>query len=99
METKRIIISVTSDLSTDQRVQKTTQTLHEAGFNVLLVGRKTRKSLPFKANYPFRQFRLLFNSSFEGKVSPSISKATLANVDSLYALVTKTVSYTSKSAE
>ncbi len=64
METKRIIISVTSDLSTDQRVQKTTQTLHEAGFNVLHVGRKTRKSLPFKANYPFRQFRLLFNSSF-----------------------------------
>ena len=64
METKRIIISVTSDLSTDQRVQKTTQTLHEAGFKVLLVGRKTRKSLPFKANYPFLQFRLLFNSSF-----------------------------------
>lgn len=64
MGAKKIIISVTSDLSTDHRVQKTTQTLYEAGFNVLLVGRKTRKSLPFQANYPFRQFRLLFNSSF-----------------------------------
>lgn len=64
METKKIIISVTSDLSTDHRVQKTTQTLYEAGFDVLLIGRKTRKSLPFQAEYPFRQFRLLFNSSF-----------------------------------
>ena len=52
METKKIIISVTSDLSTDHRVQKTTQTLYEAGFDVLLIGRKTRKSLPFQAKYP-----------------------------------------------
>ncbi len=63
MERKKIIISVTSDLSTDHRVQKTAQAFSDAGFMVLLVGRKLRKSLPFQATFRFKRFRLLFNSS------------------------------------
>ncbi|MDR1679780.1 MAG: glycosyltransferase family 4 protein [Prevotellaceae bacterium] len=61
---KRIVISVSSDLSTDQRVQKTTASLHRAGYRVLLVGRQTKQSLPFHAPYPFKRFRLLFSKGF-----------------------------------
>ena len=43
---KRLIVSVTSDLVTDQRVHKVSQTLHENGFDVLLIGRKMKRSLP-----------------------------------------------------
>lgn len=43
---KRVILSVTSDLVTDQRVHKVAQTLHEDGFEVLLTGKKLKESLP-----------------------------------------------------
>lgn len=46
---KRIIISVTNDLSSDQRVHRTATTLHEAGASVILVGRKKPDSLPLQA--------------------------------------------------
>ena len=54
---KRIIISVTSDLSTDQRVHKVATTLHESGFNVLLLGRKFTDSLPIKRKYKTKRFQ------------------------------------------
>jgi len=40
---KRILISVTNDLTTDQRVEKTCEVLSEIGYDVLLVGRKLKK--------------------------------------------------------
>ena len=58
---KRIIISVTNDLVTDQRVEKTCEVLSEIGYDVLLVGRKLKKSLPIQRNYRTKRFRLLFN--------------------------------------
>lgn len=41
----KVIISVVSDLVTDQRVHKASQVLHEQGYDVLLVGRKMKSSL------------------------------------------------------
>ena len=41
---QRILISVTSDLSTDQRVNRTATTLKEAGYRVLVIGRALKTS-------------------------------------------------------
>ena len=61
---KRIVISVTNDLTTDQRVGKTCEVLSEIGYDVLLVGRKLKKSLPIQRNYKTIRFKLLFNKGF-----------------------------------
>lgn len=59
---KRICISVSNDLASDQRVRKISQVLHEMGFKVTLLGR-CRQSSPDMGHRPYRvrRFRLLFN--------------------------------------
>lgn len=58
---KRIILSVISDLVTDQRVHRAAQTLHEAGFEVLLVGRLSKHSLPLNPrDYRTRRLPVIF---------------------------------------
>jgi len=58
---KRVIVSVTNDLVTDRRVDKTCTTLVELGFEVLLVGRQKKDSiLPEHRSYTMERMRLLF---------------------------------------
>jgi glycosyltransferase involved in cell wall biosynthesis len=58
---KRVIVSVINDLSTDQRVHKTCNTIHALGYEVLLVGRKQRKSLPLRSRrYKTKRMFLFF---------------------------------------
>jgi len=59
---KRIIVSVSNDLSTDQRVKKVCSFLHEHGFEVILLGRKLPGSLALTDRpYKIKRFKLLFN--------------------------------------
>lgn len=54
---KRIIATVTNDLTFDRRMQRICRTLAEGGYNVLLVGRALPHSHPL-ATEPFAQHRL-----------------------------------------
>lgn len=59
---ERIIISVTSDLVTDQRVQRTAGTLKEVGYQVMLVGRVLPDSIEMKGKrFRIKRFKLWFN--------------------------------------
>jgi glycosyltransferase involved in cell wall biosynthesis len=58
---KKIIVCVSNDLLTDQRVHKVCCFLKDNGFGVVLVGRKRRKSLPMnKRPYAYKRMYLLF---------------------------------------
>jgi glycosyltransferase involved in cell wall biosynthesis len=61
MKPKKIIVSVTNDLYTDQRVHKVCSFLHENGYDVLLVGRKLKNSQPIADRlYSVKRFKLVF---------------------------------------
>ncbi len=57
MEVKRIVCTVTNDLNYDQRMIRICTSLSGAGYEVLLVGRKKRNSLPLQPK-TFEQKRL-----------------------------------------
>lgn len=60
---RRVIISVVSDLVTDQRVHRTALALHSKGLIVTLVGRKMRSSLQMPERpYQTKRFKLGFES-------------------------------------
>jgi glycosyltransferase involved in cell wall biosynthesis len=56
----KIVVSVSNDLVTDQRVKKVCQTLHEEGFEIVLLGRKLPESLPIERPYRVSRMRLIF---------------------------------------
>ena len=57
MQVKKIIFTVTNDLYYDQRMHRICGTLAEAGYDVLLVGRKLKSSLPLSKK-KYKQYRL-----------------------------------------
>ena len=56
---KHIIISVSNDLSFDQRVHKVCMSLHKAGYSVLLVGRLRKNSVPLDRTYKVKRLRFI----------------------------------------
>jgi len=56
---KLVVLSVTNDLATDQRVQKVAQTLLNMGFEVMLVGRLLKNSMPVK-HFKHHRMKLTF---------------------------------------
>ena len=61
---KKIIISVSTDLISDQRVHKMSTTLHNSGYDVLLVGRKLNNDFFSKRPYRVKRFNLKFRRGF-----------------------------------
>lgn len=61
---KRIVLAVTNDLATDQRVDRSCISLVEAGYDVVLVGRKLPESPKLDPRpYTMQRMRLVFRRS------------------------------------
>lgn len=56
----RVIVSVTNDLCTDQRVHKTCTMLQNMGITPVLIGRKLPESLSVERQYPTHRMSLVF---------------------------------------
>ena len=60
---KRIILTVSNDISYDQRMHRICESLANNGFSVLLVGRKRKHSIPLQTDsFSKKRLRCLFNS-------------------------------------
>ena len=56
-------MAVTNDLVTDQRVHRSCSALKEAGYDVLLIGRRFKTSEPLNREYSTHRMSLVFNRS------------------------------------
>ncbi len=62
---KRAVLTVTNDITTDQRVNKAARTLQKMGFEVLIIGARRNDSKPFDPSYAsIKRFSLLFQKKF-----------------------------------
>ena len=61
LQKKRIIISVTNDLTTDQRVKKVCNSLTDLNYEILLIGRILPDSLKLNRPYSCKRMKLFFN--------------------------------------
>ncbi|HYK47932.1 MAG TPA: group 1 glycosyl transferase, partial [Parafilimonas sp.] len=62
---KHIVFTVTNDLDYDQRMQRICTSLANAGYNVLLVGRKLNTSVPLQQQvFQQKRLRCVFNKKF-----------------------------------
>ncbi|MDD3738506.1 MAG: glycosyltransferase [Lentimicrobiaceae bacterium] len=58
---KKVLISVTNDLVSDNRIAKTADVLFDMGFEVVMIGRKRRKSPPMpERKYKTKRMKLIF---------------------------------------
>jgi glycosyltransferase involved in cell wall biosynthesis len=64
MRKKRVIISVSNNLKTDQRVNKVASTLHNNGFEVLLVGLKSKSHHTAKPSLATKRLPSFFKKGF-----------------------------------
>lgn len=63
LKKKKVIVSVISDLVSDQRVHRVSSFLQENGFDVLLIGRRTKKSLPLEErSYSTKRIHCFFKA-------------------------------------
>lgn len=60
---KRVVVSVTNDISHDQRVQRACSVLQEHGYSVLIIGRRRKWSKNIRLPFRTFRFRLFFNST------------------------------------
>lgn len=58
---QKIVVTVSNDLSTDQRVRKMCSSLQALGYEIILVGRVLNNSLQIERPYEVKRFRLFFN--------------------------------------
>jgi len=61
---KQIVVSVTNDLTTDQRVHKICTSLAEEGHSITLIGRELKESPPINRPYKTKRMHLLFSKGF-----------------------------------
>lgn len=61
---KKVIVSITNDITTDQRVEKVCNTLYKNGFDILLIGRKLINSKAINRKYKVVRLKLFFNKGF-----------------------------------
>ena len=61
MKTKRVILSVSNDISLDRRVEKECMALQELGFEPIVVGRLLPNSKPLDKPFKTKRFKLWFN--------------------------------------
>jgi len=57
---KKIIVSVTNDISTDQRVEKVCNTLLNAGYEIILIGKKNKNSKLLQRDYKTKRISVIF---------------------------------------
>ncbi len=60
MQKNKVIVTVTNDLTHDQRVRKVCESLIRLGYTPHLVGRKLKSSVDIQRNYPTTRFKLIF---------------------------------------
>jgi glycosyltransferase involved in cell wall biosynthesis len=59
LKNKKIIFTVTNDLSYDQRMQRICSSMANAGYEVELVGRKLNNSKPLRTDFNFKLTRII----------------------------------------
>ena len=59
---QRVVVTVSNDLTTDQRVRKMCTSLQDRGYAITLVGRLKKDSLPIDRPYKTKRFPMAISS-------------------------------------